>query len=805
MPSTVPAQVLDEAKRLLKDGRPAEARTRLVGHEKADGASDLLARCQDLILRKHLRQAKADAFAAEAKGQERYRLALARLQGPQAVAALATDATASAADRELAAWISGDLRAGLGAMRRRPGWQALAEGWLRGDPVRARESFIKARQDQPRRAALGEGVALAVAGDLGGAETLLRHLGPFPQSVYPATAALLRGLSRHAAGWHPAALRDILRSDDLAACEKALAACPGDRHEERAWLLLRIGDLRAAATPPQARADEAWAQAGGLWPALMPDALKRRFWYALKLHQEDIPHLERLHAHLAGQDAAQAREALLTICAALNDSDLLHIQGPHRTCRTANDAVKRLPAEWLLAWGRCMAFALHLHAHQPQNAAAFHRQTGLARPPAQWKEWKSVMARLLAELPGEPQVTTLRLAILDRCRQVGERRNALFDALVADPERRDELLPRWCQAALLDRRSLRQADVEGEQLSALFAGDLRLVLARLHLTGMRYDAAAADRLRERLLPTLPGQHAAFVTWMHAGGPLPADLLGHDDLCDEMVLLWAKAKRTDILDEVRRRLCIDTDRFLRLLTSLGKQQPTLAHEEAASWRKRAPSCWQAHYACGLFVLLADPRNADARFHCWESAVRLAPPEAPETAAMRDWLRNADPWADPFDDDGEDGEGDEDDEWLEKGDEDTQPFDGQDPLYRKMLDDLVKRLADPRAQHSTPRKRQNEPTPPPAAPRETPIDLAHVALAADCQNELTLAGLPQLTKLTESESGPGPLPAYHDGIADEVVRLKRLAPYLRARIRDKAHRTWFDQLMERLSLPSEHPPF
>lgn len=762
---------LQDARRLIEQGKLAEASASLKDLKCEGEVKTLLEHSKNLYLRKLLRQAKTEAFAAEAGTDARYRLALARLRGVEALAALAADPALPAEERELAAWAAGEVRVGLMSLRRRADGQGLAEGWLlllRGDAARARQTFSQARAIQPRRAALGEGVACAMAGDLAEAERILRDYGPFPQSVYPATAALLRSLSQHAAGWHSHALRDILRSGSQEEVERALKSCPGERHEERGWLSLRLGDLLFAADAKSLPADKMWAQASNLWPTLLPDVLKRRFWRDLKNPNIINVHVAQLHEHLALSDAARAREALLTILGDLVPGEMPRFDGPHRLCRTATDAVRLLDPEWLLVWARCHSFALMMRQKNPYGASDFHRASGLPVPPVSWKQWKPVITRLMAELPGEPQLIALRLDVLDACRQMLELRTAIFDALIFAPDRRAELLPRWCALAGRLARGSRKILAEAERLETLFAGDLRLVCAHLSLAPQ--DLA----LRARLTSTLPGDHAIFLNWTLSKEPLPAGLAGRDDLVDCLLLQWTREQRVDCLKTLRRELRVDSSRFQRLLLELSADQPETALTEALVWKNDQKRCWQAHYTAGRLALPTAMESARRELF-WKEALRLTPKDAPEAEEMRRWL-GAIGYGDPTgNDDGDDFFDESELEHWFQGMAKKSGFNGG-------------ALGKPKSKMRATKKR------PPAIPivHVPPIDLEHVAAAAGCQGELALAGLPGLCQLTRSAHGPGPIPFPSLALNDEISRLKQLAPYLRSRIRDPQHRSWFEAL-------------
>ena len=793
MPSQSVVHCIQEARRLIQQGRPADAQALLAGQEREDGVPQLIAQCTDLLLRKLLRQAKSDEFARTAGGAPRYRLAAARLRGAAALQALAGDATVPPEERDLAQWATGDLRTSLAAMRRRPGWQPLAEGWLlllRGDVGRAQAAFAQAQDGQPRRAALGAGVCAAVQGDLAGAERLLRGLGPFPQSLYPATAGLMRCLSQHAAGWHPGMLREVMQSGDRATVERTLAGCPQERHEERGWLQLRLGDLRYAADPRHPSADEAWAQAGNLWAPLLPDTLKRRFWRDLACGGEKIPHLARLHEVLARSDAGLAHEALLTILGEMSDAQVAHVDGPHRQCRGPDVALARLAPEWLLVWARTACFALTLRQHHPEALRDFLANTGHTPPPHRWKPWQPIISRLLAELPDEAQVINLRLAVLTCLQQTNELRVALFAALIHDPEQRHELLPRWCSAALHDRRGRRKAIGEAEQLQALFTGDLLLVATHLELAGN--DSA----LRARLLMSLPSDHAALLTWRLDRGPLPEALVGRDELVDRLLLTWTAQARPDCLKPLRRLLWKSPPHLQRLLLALVAENPRLAFEEAQQWLRKQRKCWQAAYTVGrmLEIMGEDLYERDT---FWSMALEHAPADAPETAEMRRAVGDRPPvdeddpampfemfqdlikrmsqgMIDPGDSDQDDEDEDEDDENDLSGPGGfSSPF---APHHRK--------------------PRRTAKVPATAAPAAPPIDLQRIAAAGGCARELDLAGLHRLCALTRSSDGPGRYPDYSPALSDEISRLHQFAPYLGANIRDPSHQAWFIGLLNHL---------
>ena len=780
------ATLIAAAKRFLAEGRAGEASGRLHGLPDEGEVRELRARIRELALRKSLRQAKPAEFAAEAAGEVRLRLALARLGGIDALRAAAAEASLPEALRELAAWSVGDLRASLQVMRRRPGWQALAEGWmliLCGEPHRAREAFVRARSGDLRRAELGEGVAAALAGDLAGAEALLRGLGPFPQSAYPATSALIRILTRHGAGWDPAALRRLLREGTLAQVDRAVASCPGDRAEERGWLLLRRGDLRQAERVGDPRAEQDWLAAAGAWPALRADVLKRRFWAQHQRHEETA-HLSTLHRELTGQDPSLAREAVLSIGAELRNGDLLAIDGPWQSCTTAPLALK-LPAEWLWWWTRCMLFAAEGRA----QGAGFSREmtrrnAGLAQPPRLWCEWKPVFARLETELPDQARsLRNLKLGVLAVCRERGERRKTIFATLLDEPERRDELLPAWCSEAAGDHRGKRQIAAELVRLHELFTGDLDLTL--LHVAMQTPPPAEL----ERLLAAMPADHAALVRWAVSPGPLPEGLAGRDERVDQRLLGFLARMPAKQAADLRKALWQRPEHFLRVLGRVAAERHLATYQaEALAWAEGRPRCWQAHYASGrVGEVRHDVDLAEAMHQAehWGRALQLDVPDGPERQAMERFF-DANPAM----------------RTLTEDEDDVVPP-GMEEIERV----LARLLGGGGRGGRRPGRRQPGASRPPAPPvvHEPPIDLDTIAAAVSCSGELALAGLSRLRALTRSSEGPGPMVGARPELAEEIGRCNAFAAFLRPKISKRKHRDWLDHLTAGLSRPDQPCPF
>jgi hypothetical protein len=581
-----------------------------------------------LLLRKCQRQLKADRFAGLAAGHPHLALALARLQGPAAVRALADDPKAPAGDRELAAWSQGDLRTALLALRRRPGCQDVAEGWLlllRNDPVRAEAAFTRAATVQPRRAAAGLAVALAAAGRLDRAAAIWATVGPVPGGVFPACGRFARQLTRHEAGWDPAAVRRLVVGGSVAEVETALRACPAERTAEQGWLALRLADLYFQASPGDQRLPKLWERAAR-HPPLRADVLKRRLWIALRTDSDQpVRELADLHRLLAADDPAQARCCVEALTAEMDATSLARLSNP------AVDADSGLPRhgaaiEWILVWLRQTTGVIAtLRSEYGMFARMAARMGGVPLPSTSLKDWRPWLRVLDQAYADDSHYIEAKLGLLTHFKQSAEVRLALFQLLLSKPERLDELSPRWLAAALGDRRPRRRIHEELAELERRFPGTIDLSLAHVCFHS---DEAGVG---ERLATTMPPARAAVWRWARCDGPMPNGFCG-DESADQFMLGTIAASKQDppALALIDRH----GDRLHQLCTHLLGRSRSALEWWTLAWLRLRPSDWRGCYHRGRW--LEREGNTAGAAQMMRLALSMLQEPRPEREEMRSLL-------------------------------------------------------------------------------------------------------------------------------------------------------------------------
>ena len=603
----------------------------------------------ELLLRKLQRQRKIEDFTRAAGRIPGLQLAAARLRGPEALRDLASNTVVPAGDRELATWASGDLRAGLMALRRHSGCAEVAEGWLlllKGEAERALARFEAGAAIQPRRAAAGATVALAVLGRLDQAGQRWATVGPVPGAVFPAAGALTRQLTRHEAGWDPSALHRLLVAGDLRAVETAWQACPTERVEERAWISLRLADLLWQADPRDQRVLTLWKLA---WhaPALHADVLKRRFHWSLRVQRESempeaIREVAELHRLLQPKDPVVARRCVEELTRDLSGQWLNLIDNPWvdtATCEPKRDA----PNEWILVWLRQAGPLVEdMGGMMGMMARMMSRETGIALPPTKLAAWRPWLRRLDAVYAADPVYLEAKLGLLEHFQQHGELRLVAYQMLLAQPERCEEFLPRWGRSAEADRRSKKTQLVELAKLQEVYPG--RIDLAGLHLRWIAGGAAAVQAQAS----AMPPLRAAVFRWMHGQGEPPAAAsLGQDDDADLHLIRHAAEGGREV-KLIRQLITVSPERLHQCAGLLLRRGDThLLRDFAGIWSKHCPKDWRGWYHLGKAH--AALRNVTSAIQHFQRAKSLLGASQQEFSEVTLWLQRHEEDDGPWDED------------------------------------------------------------------------------------------------------------------------------------------------------------
>ncbi len=567
----MPAEI-DKAKKLVERGKIRQAEAILAESPGRDPeVIRLRRRCRDLHLRKYQRQNKLKRFRELAGDTPRLALAAARLAGPEELAALAETKTE---DAELAsASLAADPAEALRAWRRDPRRRPLAEGWLlilRGRYAQAAERFAAAEADFPRRARLGRALTAALAGDRAEADDLFTGLGPFPRTVFPRTAALLKSLKTEAAHED---IRPLLRGRDAQELKRTLQR-PELDHRSRALLLLRLGDLAWMANDEE-RARGHWFDARQAHGSVAADVAKR-YWQALPDHcgPKDLRACDRA-LRATGRDAIA--DHLLEQLAFDPTPEVLDLDvGP------ASGPVDHHPA-WQLLWlARTLLF----------------QRFPLRRPdysPPTWKVFKAVFAQLDEHYAQDERYWQLRMQVFsDLHHRHAELRKCAFALLRQDPHRYRSFLAFWICGVSMDRRAHKASAREWRALLPVFGDQIDFTVAGGDLSSVAYPElrGATDRMpkaRAAIAAHILGQLRPQEPW--GGNPLDLDHVGRDEQAD-LALLFAPHHPPKM---ILSRLLTDPLRLYDLLVGyLEAYRPDQRFEDILEdWLRHRRDAWQPY--------------------------------------------------------------------------------------------------------------------------------------------------------------------------------------------------------------------
>ena len=596
--------------RLLEQGKVSEARTALAGLQRKDPEVVRLQRMvRNLILRKFQRQAKVAEFVAEAGNDPHLQVAVGRLAGTLGSLSQAPDAEFAGLLATLAA---GDLRAGFARLRRVPDGAGLALGWtavLRGDLAQAAASFAAVPAAQARRAACGLAVVAALRGDAAAVERQVAGLGPFPHTAFPALSKLLQGVSRQHGEHGPAKLAELLRSTNFAVLQRAYDSWPKTQPEARAWLALRLGDLRGIASDSgDQRAVESWREAARAHPGLQADVLKRLL-LAYPVFKAPLPGTWRLYDQLRQRDAAVARRVVDVVTAAWPGAwCLAHLE--ESLAELKQPRIDQLPVELLLLHFRAIAVVMA----QEQLTAA-----------PRMKQLRPLLERCDAAYPGNLIWLRAKLTALGQAGQFNERRKTCLAALVADPTCAPEILPLYLANARRDGRVTRQVGEELTRLAGIIGDDVDLAVLGVEI-GKLTEADVHAQWPE------PVALAILVAGSKAQpGALP--VLGQDETIDILACMAADRLKKSQLD----RLLQHQDRLHRLLRRHQRRLVVRAGplvQVLRRWRAQQPRDWRPWYHLGACARLSGHYETTER--AWDRALDMIPQELAEAQEMSGWM-------------------------------------------------------------------------------------------------------------------------------------------------------------------------
>lgn len=666
---TDPKNLIAQAQKFLGEGKAEEARKILasIPSNKDVVIEHLRRRARDLIARKYLRQKRESDFAKEAAVDSALGLALARMQGPTALAAFAQK-HAETCDGALAkASLTEDPRQGLAILRRLPGLAPIAEGWmalLRADTPRAETIFSGIVADLAipaairQRARCGLAIVFAQQGKNEQAKVHWDALAPLPQTVYPQASAFGRSMIGSTSSLSGEGLRKLLVKGSIADLETASRASLSDANRGR--ILLRLGDLRWMQQDERNQfCPKEWKQAQKLDPTLQLDVLKRHFWIEIRQGAaEGRAALLALHAAvLAKNGALAARQVFDAITAEIPAQVLSALELP------TNES--KYP-EFLRVWLKTL-LAPEPGMNSEEWLMSRLMKHGKRKTP--WGDIESALKKLDSIYQDDPAFRADRRALMVRHKKWTPLRKVLFSDLQSDPSLISEILPLYMKSALQAKAKIPPAEIE--TLEALLGKpDYDLLLLKVQRGKLKTEEI--DTLAHRLPNPFP---ALFLC--EAGlAPLPPyDLAGHDEAFDLRLIrtvTTTKEKNGVILcvqaltrDPIRLHSILKIHRNL-----LGWQ---VLDRFCDLWKKVAPKDWRP-----LYHLAMNPaRHGYHRtFDTARDARKLMRGDEPEIQDINKILEQERRYNAPIF--GSEGEDDFDDEEDETDFDDVDP---NDPLFAK----------------------------------------------------------------------------------------------------------------------------
>lgn len=579
---------ISQAQKLLGEGKAEEARKVLsaISHKNDNTVEHLRRRARDLIARKYLRQKRESDFAKEAAVDAALGLALARMQGPTALAAFAQK-HAETFDGTLAkASLAEDPRQGLAILRRLPGLAPIAEGWmalLRSDTSRAETIFSGIVADLAiptairQRARCGLALVLAQQGEHEQAKVHWDTLAPLPQTVYPQTSAFGRSMVGSTSSLSGEGLRRLLVKGDISELETASRASLSDANRGR--ILLRLGDLRWMQQDERNQfCPKEWKQAQKLDPTLQLDVLKRHFWIEIRQGAaEGRAALLALHAAVLAKNGAQAaRQVFDTLTAEIPVQVLSSLELPTKDLRYPE--FQRAWLKILLAPEPEMGFDDWLRS----------RFSGRRKTP--WRDIELALKVLESTYQDDPGFRADRRALMVRYKKWTPLRKVLFSDLQSDPSLISEILPLYMKAGLQAKAKIPASEIEILE-AILGRPDYDLLLLKVQRGKLKTEEI--ESIAHRLPNPFP---ALFLCEAGIASLPPSTLAGHDEAFDLRLIrtLTTTKEKTGVISCVQA-LIRDPIRLHSILklhrNQLGWQ---VLDRFCDLWKKVTPKDWWPLY-------------------------------------------------------------------------------------------------------------------------------------------------------------------------------------------------------------------
>lgn len=451
--------------------------------------------CIQHLLKKYWRQGKADEmahFAKEYHREEEIKLALAKLQGQQAVEALAESGD-GILSRLAQCSLQSDLKSALLVMRQEPTLKEIAEGWLalsKNDCLKALNSFSSAHDKAPIQSQIGQAICLLASGKIREASPLLDHLKPFASRFFPQLNKAAQWDSLHHA--EDELIQHYLFHcplQELLAVEKKL---PPQKRALRGWIWLRAGDYLYCRKHSQSddstvrcqKACQAWSRALYYHPDLELDVLKRRFLVSdqkgSSLDSDDA--FSKFYCALFKKSSADAKAFVDQLIS--NFFSYSRLDPDVIRCTKDRWIINPPPLELQCLW---LILTFHQRLYKLTLSLFLEECPPEKYTGETWENWEALFLQL------DPQYSSTDAYLQAKCgvailhRQLDVVRSSLVQRLKINPSLKSELLPQYiktvwrCLPSILSRKDL-QFRTEIDALLQQFPCDYDLLYLKILLS-----------------------------------------------------------------------------------------------------------------------------------------------------------------------------------------------------------------------------------------------------------------------------------------------------------------------------------
>ncbi|MBM3198065.1 MAG: hypothetical protein FJZ58_02265 [Chlamydiae bacterium] len=431
-------------------------------------------RASDQLARRYWRQGKTAEMIQEIENPSMITLAVARMQGVQALASFPSQHP----DHLLArCFLEPSLRSALLMMRQDTSYREIAEGWLallKKDFQRAREAFVRAQEKQPRRAKLGlllldycQGIKVQDRKDLSPFfKIALSRFPNFSQMIGRQKAE--NGVTCPTSYAESSFYRGSYK--ELEVVEKKLSK---EENSLRAKLFLRMGDLEYA-EGRESSAKKHWDKASRLSCDIELDLCKRR-WLSADSPAEDQTSFTRYVEILHQQDPKLVARFFLDLLLYHPVHELRCLKLPPTLLdRWAENLTEKQSILFYAPFFSCLAQMLAKVEEDFEGTVPLEVLSIYQIIPAS-SSLHTLYEKVRDLEVEEDKLSQLQKKLFHLLGDLPRKRKLIVKELLSHPQEVHQLLPEYTQCILVDR-SIKPRDITAEikKLSSLFPGHFDL-------------------------------------------------------------------------------------------------------------------------------------------------------------------------------------------------------------------------------------------------------------------------------------------------------------------------------------------